>query len=288
MKTLPLSQTVETFALKMAKHPDSALELPWAWQSYNEEGIRFSYFRTYQQLYELAARLRIQRAALQPLTETQIILGQYHAAYRDLQAVLLGLSEAQMDLPPAENEWPVRQALIHILTADIGFYGLVRFALDRLRSGETEPAPVPDDAWFALIGLDEAEYKAIMVSPVGPVLARLQTQHDKVIDSFGAISAAELDAPSYYWESETYSLRFRLHRFHAHMRQHTIQIEKTRAALGLPPTETCRLLRHIYAALADVEGTLIQYDLEDPSLLHETTQSIQALTLQLEDQIARS
>jgi hypothetical protein len=52
-------------------------------------------------------------------------------------------------------------------------------------------------------------------------------------------------------------VRFRLHRFDAHMRQHTIQMDKTRQALGLEPNEAQRLLRLIYAALAEVQALLL-------------------------------
>jgi hypothetical protein len=49
-------------------------------------------------------------------------------------------------------------------------------------------------------------------------------------------------------------IRFRLHRFEEHLRQHTIQLDKTLAAIR-PPTEAHRLVRNIYNALADVESS---------------------------------
>jgi hypothetical protein len=52
-------------------------------------------------------------------------------------------------------------------------------------------------------------------------------------------------------------VEFRLHRFDSHLRQHTIQIEKTLGLLGHYPTEAVRLLRLIYASLAQVEGALL-------------------------------
>jgi hypothetical protein len=47
-------------------------------------------------------------------------------------------------------------------------------------------------------------------------------------------------------------IRFRMHRFEGHLRQHTIQLDKTLAVIR-PPTEAHRLVRNIYNALADVE-----------------------------------
>ena len=43
----------------------------------------------------------------------------------------------------------------------------------------------------------------------------------------------------------------------AHLRQHTVQIEKTLEALVGAPSEAQRLLRLIYAALADVDSMII-------------------------------
>ena len=49
-------------------------------------------------------------------------------------------------------------------------------------------------------------------------------------------------------------LRFRLHRYDSHLRQHTIQVEKILATIGQPLNEAKRLLRLTYHALAEVEG----------------------------------
>jgi len=45
-----------------------------------------------------------------------------------------------------------------------------------------------------------------------------------------------------------------MHRFEEHMRQHTIQVDKTLVALGHPPTEAERLVRNLYGALAGLES----------------------------------
>jgi hypothetical protein len=44
-----------------------------------------------------------------------------------------------------------------------------------------------------------------------------------------------------------------MHRFEEHLRQHTIQLDKTLAVVR-PPTEAHRLVRNVYNALADVES----------------------------------
>jgi hypothetical protein len=49
-------------------------------------------------------------------------------------------------------------------------------------------------------------------------------------------------------------VRFRLYRIAAHVTEHTIQCEKTLVALGWPPTEGRRIVRHITAVLGEIEG----------------------------------
>ena len=66
------------------------------------------------------------------------------------------------------------------------------------------------------------------------------------------MSDAELEKPAWFWDGPM-PIRFRLHRFEEHLRQHIIQLDKTLAVIR-PPTEAHRLVRNIYNALADVES----------------------------------
>jgi hypothetical protein len=96
--------------------------------------------------------------------------------------------------------------------------------------------------------------------------------HRRVLSEFAGIKESELDAPAVFWESEPMLVEFRLHRFDSHLRQHTIQVEKTLGLLGLYSNEAKRLLRLIYNALADVEGAVVgapEYGLEPRAALAE-------------------
>jgi hypothetical protein len=285
MLSNPLTQSVEQFAGRLAHIPEADLEREWNWQSYDSEGVRFAFFRTYEELRDLAAHLaRLRVEAGQPLSEAQHILGQYRAACRDLQASLLGLAVDQMELRPGEEEWPVHSILAHVLGTDIGFYVLVRYALDRLRGGVTEPGNPTQEEWLALAGKSGPALDALLEGPVAGLLAYFQENQARVIDAFAAISTEELDGLSLFWENEPYPLRFRLHRFDSHLRQHTIQIDKTRAALGLLPNETARLLRMIYGALAEVEALLIGMEPEKMlPALEETAGKIRGRLAELEE-----
>jgi hypothetical protein len=253
-----LTKAVEQFANLTHAIPDAGLAKPWAWQSYDNEGIRFAFFRTYEELRELAVKLSSERMAQgNPPSAAQRILAQYEAAYWDLQAALSGIEETQLDRPPAEGEWPVRRILAHILQVDLGFYVAVRYALDQYRSGVAEPDRPTREVWVALSGVDEALFQSITSGPFSALRDYHANFHERIVREFSDIRDLELDMSSKYWEKEALSLRFRLHRFDSHMRQHTIQMDKTTIAIQGPPNEAKRLNRLIQAALADVNGALI-------------------------------
>jgi hypothetical protein len=258
MTDLSLAQALSRFAHITQNVPDAALERAWAWRSYDSEGIRFAFFRTYEELRELAVRLHQERGRQgQPVTHAQRILGHYHAAYLDLQGALLGMLEPDFELSPAEEEWPLRKVLVHIVSADLGFYVVVRYALDRLRHHLDLPIAFSDQDRERISGLDKEAFYALMDGPVPALRAAYAAQHQRVLADFAGIRDAELEHPSTYWENEPMRLQFRLHRFESHLRQHTIQVDKTLAAIKPAASEARRLLRLIYSAQAEVESVLI-------------------------------
>jgi hypothetical protein len=144
-----------------------------------------------------------------------------------------------------------------VVGAQLGFYAATKYALDRHRSGDERSAEIPAEAWEPMIGMDEAASEAMMSSPLTNLQSRHRTFHDRTLETFSNISDAELALPSVYWEGYELSLRFRLHRFDSHVRQHTIQAEKTLSLIGYPFNEAKGLLRLIFAALAEAEGATI-------------------------------
>lgn len=220
---------------------------PWTWQSYDEEGLRFALLLTHHELRDLAVRLASERP---PRSQAAAVLAQYHQAYRDLTAVLACTRDEDLDGVPAEGEWALRVVLDHMLGAEHGFLAVNRFALSRHRGGTYE-AQTEDD-WKA--------FRAPYAMPVGAVAGPLAdirnaffTQHVRVLRELADVTDAELELPARFWEDEDMPIRFRLHRFEEHLRQHTIQLDKTLVAIGRPPTEAHRLVRNLYNALADVE-----------------------------------
>lgn len=248
-----LTEAVDQFTHLTQSLSEADLDRPWAWGDYKGEGVRFAFFRVYEELRTLAARL----AHHNTLTSAQRILAGYHAAYRDLHSALLGVRPDLADQPPAEKQWPVRTALAHMINADVGFYGVIAYALNGHRAGNWQPTKVPDDAWELMIGMPEAAFDALLEGPVDGLVAYHHELHARILSEFATIAEAEIEKPSMYWESQPMTIRFRLHRFDSHLRQHTIQVDKILVAVGHGPTEARRLLRLIQAALAEAEGLML-------------------------------
>jgi hypothetical protein len=277
-----LSQAVEKFASITKDFNEADLEKPWGWRSYDREGVRFAFFRIYEELQELAVKLELERQDLgMPLTSAQRILGQYHVAFLDLQAVLLGVTNEIEEVPPAEGEWSVREILSHIVRADIGFFVAVRYAVERHRYGDERPMEIPDEAWERISGLDEGAYTSLMEGSYENLRQFHKDHHLRIVDGFADLSEQELDLGSKYWEDEEMSIRFRLHRFDSHVRQHTIQLEKALSDLDLPPNESMRLLRLLYLGLAHCESKMIGLPTVGQVLRNELANSIQSRTVEI-------
>jgi hypothetical protein len=249
-----LAQAVENFAKITLPLTEKDLGLPWAWKDHDGEGVRFAFFVTIQELRQLAVGLASMRA---PLTSARQILGQYHAQYMDLQATIFGLSTENSERAPSEGEWPIPRIYAHILGADLGFSSVVRYALEKHRAGTWTPERMSDEDEMRIVGLSEEEYDQLMGSPLEEMQAFHRDFHHKMLAEFSLITDTELDLPSAFWEDTRFPIRHRLHRFEAHMVQHTVQIDKTLVAIRWPPTETKRLIRYLFAALAQVQANLI-------------------------------
>jgi hypothetical protein len=72
----------------------------------------------------------------------------------------------------------------------------------------------------------------------------------------GLDDAAVLAGPS-VWAGYEVDVRFRLHRFGAHLREHTIQVAKTLALLDRRPSEVERLVGLIAGAYGRLEGACL-------------------------------
>ena len=245
---MTVTQAVERLVRASVHLGDADLERPYAWEEYDGDGLRFALLAAHLQLRETAATVAAARlGAGKPFTEAQRILAQVHEAYRDLSGALAGTSEAEIDATPPDEQWTLRKVLEHVLGTEKGFLAAIEVALDCVRAGKES---VPDeDAWKAKRqpGEDPSGSRA-------DALGALFRSHVAILRALDGVADTELPTPSWFWEDKGYSIRFRMHRFEEHLRQHTIQVDKTLVALGHPPTEAERLVRNLYNALAGLES----------------------------------
>lgn len=246
-------QAVSSFGNLALQLSDADLDRPWDWKGY-DEGLRFILFRIYEELRLLSARLEGLRGISGiPVTTAQRTLAQHHSAFRDLQAVLLGVSDELAVRPPAEAEWPLFTTLYHITGVERNFYFIIEYTLRRARATQPMDYAMPEEEFDTAFHADEFPglEKDGRLSELMAYYVRI---HQRVMDAFSDIHETELSEGSIYWEEEAFPIEFRLHRFDSHLRQHTVQVEKTLLALNQAPGETKRLLRHIYNAAAECES----------------------------------
>jgi hypothetical protein len=255
---------VEGFDRRLRAIDDQALDLFWAWETYDEEGVRFGILRTTEQVGDAAVEIAARRAeAGAGPSRGQRILGRYLVAWRELWSVA-DRADSALDIPPMEGEWPLRTILDHVVDGDLGFLVTIRNGLNQHRAGIHEPARVSsDEVWLALAEVSESSVRAVFEGSLDDIRAFHRVVRDRIVDRLGSIDDEELDAHSAFWDGNRPN-RFRIGRIESHMRQHTIQIEKAVQATIGPPREVERLLRLLARATGDVEAAAVG---ADPALL---------------------
>ena len=248
MSDTDLSRAVEAFAARVIDIPDAAMERDWPWRS-KDTDIRWGFYRTYEELRDLAATIDAQRAAKGPRqTFAQRALAVYGVAYRDLKALLLGLDEGDLDRAPAEGEWPLRTVFEHLMRAERRFLAETVFAVGRHRRGEPVQ-PMPEELFPPYVGDGDALRTLLQI------VAGYDALHQQALDKLSGLSDEDVAAPMIWWYEA--DVRFQLFRFDAHLREHTIQAEKVLEAIRPRPSDTLRTLRLTYRALGSVEGALL-------------------------------
>jgi hypothetical protein len=183
------------------------------------------------------------------MTDAQHALGIAAALRGRLLGHLIGLPDPLFDQAPAPGEWSVRQVLGHVIAVDERYRIGVEHAVARARRGGEGPLR-PDDA-----ALPPRTGETMSAGAPAVLLERAQSVHDVLMRNLGAIPDELLAAPT-NWAAVDVDVRFRLHRFAAHDREHTIQIRKTLESVGFHPTEPQLLLADAQAELGALEATL--------------------------------
>jgi hypothetical protein len=214
-----------------------ALSRPWAWRDGTID-VRYALYRTLEEAQEASTRV-----AAEARPESRRILALADRAFGDLRGLLAGLPAGRLDVAPRPGEWSIRQTLHHLLVVERRYAVQTLYAVER---AESEPVRIPEERLPTPGELDDR-------GNVAALLARLGEARAETGRRLGDLAPAALERPT-VWVKVAVDVRFRLHRFASHLVEHAVQCEKTLAALGWGQTEGRRIVRHVTAALGELEG----------------------------------
>jgi len=176
------------------------------------------------------------------------------AARWDLHGLLAPLGDAELDADPGGGEWSVRLTLGHIVGSQraygwgTGWWLQAGYRID----DPALPRRSADDAFWAAIP-DEATVEC--AGSIDDIRARLDAVTDLTAERLGALSDAQLALGS-RWAGFAVPIAFRNARWSSHIREHTVQVEKTLAMLGRTPSEPERVVRVALAAYGRAESVV--------------------------------
>jgi uncharacterized damage-inducible protein DinB len=213
---------------RLARFSDSEMERSWDWPGHPAQPmeIRNIHWRCFE--LEQGALL----AAPAPASEAAGAVDLAQAAWGDLRGLMSGLEDSVLDADPGGGSWTLRTVLAHIAIVEARYATQVDHAAHR-----PEDAPVYLNLTFELSPEEQAGGVATWIDR----LEAARAASDAVLLRLGP---AELERPS-RWAAHDVDVRFRLHRFSAHLAEHTIHAEKVLRALGQPPSEARQIVRRI-------------------------------------------
>ena len=236
--------------------PDGTLDGPWRWRPTDTDDmeLRYGFYAIHEDLERAIGAIVVGRAgasgdaaAMGPAVPA---LGAMAEARWDLHGVLAGLAAETWDADPGGGEWTVRQTMGHILGAQLSYSWYNAWYL-------AHPLPVdvvvrPPESDFPP---EPTEDELATGSP-----SEVQARFDSIVDgsaaAVGALHPGSMDVGA-RWSGLPVTIGFRLGRYGSHIREHTIQVDKTLGMLGREPTEVERLVRLILATYGRLEALVI-------------------------------
>jgi len=246
---------------------DETLEGPWTWRGEGAD-VRYGFYRILEllesaavdvarTLREAGARVGMSRAPSGDLAALAT------AARWDLHGRLATLDEDVLDRDPGGGEWTVRRTLAHTVSGQRGYGWYTAWWLEqRITDPSTLPERAPDDVGA---GLPEEEREGD--GSLAEIRERLDATLDGASEVFGGLGPSELALHARY-SGIPVSIGFRIGRWSSHLREHTVQVDKTLAAVGWQPREVDRLIGLIHSAYGRLESLAFVVStelLEEPS-----------------------
>jgi hypothetical protein len=235
---------------------DASLAKPWTWKGGSEEEIRYGFYRIGEAFeragIDAGARLRATgadrgRAAdlVAPATE----------ARWNLQGLLISLDDALWTADPGGGEWTISQTLGHTISGQRYYgVGLAWWQSQGFRADDPNLPPVLESIYDGL-PTEEVEAEA----PPASIRTELDVVLDRATERLAGLPEDRL-ALGARWSGFAVDVGFRLGRWSSHIREHTVQVEKTLAMLDQHPTEVDRLVRLILVSWGGAEAVVYGSD----------------------------
>jgi hypothetical protein len=118
-------------------------------------------------------------------------------------------------------------------------------------------AGTPDAGEYAPDGVlpPEPDEETVASGDMADIRARLDGLVDVAAERFGGLDDATLAVPG-RWSGLPVTIAFRLGRLGSHIREHTVQVDKTLVVLGRPISEVERLVRLAAECYGRLEATV--------------------------------
>jgi DinB superfamily len=256
----------------MCRVSDDALLYAWDWAG-REVNLRYGFYRQYE-LLEAAGSEVARALAGTPSREARDAVAATTSARWQVHGTLAPLDEGLLDQDPGGGEWTLRQTLAHMVNGQRAYTAFNAWWLTKPAGPITADSPMPPQIYIDAAGeeVDDGE------GTLGEIRSRLDLVVDQGSARFGQLSDDELALPA-RWSGYPVTLAFRQWRWSSHIREHTIQVDKTLAMLGHVPTEVERLVRLVASAYGRLEANAFGFA---PELLDASGTSSRAASAVLD------
>jgi hypothetical protein len=232
-----MGRTLDSVLESWMSLDEAELRRPWTWRDGKME-LSYVLYRTLEDAQESLVRV-----TASPCGEAQCILALAQRAFGELRALVSGVPDDLLDKAPRPGEWTVREVLRHVHLIERRYATQTAWAVER---GDADPMRIPDARMPKPDEIDGS-------GNVGALLGRIAEARRETDRRLAHLAPAALTRPT-PWLHHQGDVRFRLHRFAAHIVEHTVQCEKALDALGWHLTEGRRVVRAIWAHVGELEG----------------------------------
>jgi hypothetical protein len=238
-------------ALDLLAIPETSLAKPWPWIGGGEEEVRYGAYRAFEAVEQAEVEARA-AASGTAVTRAARIIAPATTARWELHGLLLPLDDRVLDTNPGGGEWTIRQTVAHTVSAQRGYgWASAWWQANPHRAGARDlPSSAPESLREALPD-DEAEGQGTGEQ----VRARLDAILDLAAERLAGLPDDRLELGA-RWSGFAVTVGFRLARWSSHIREHTIQVEKSFALLGTARTEPERLVGLLLGAYGRAESTV--------------------------------